>query len=100
MFRRLAHEAFHAYLETYVYPRQAYDVPRWLNEGLAQTFEAGLLEDADVLHDGGKGHAVRAGKIGHGGFAEHEGSEDGTAGGIGKGAKGGIEGCGILNHMV
>ena len=26
----------------------AYDVPRWLNEGLAQTFEAGLLE-ADTL---------------------------------------------------
>lgn len=48
MFRRLAHEAFHAYLETYVYPRRAYDVPRWLNEGLAQTFEAGLLE-ADSL---------------------------------------------------
>jgi hypothetical protein len=48
MFTRLAHEAFHAYLETYVYPRQAYDVPRWLNEGLAQTFEAGLLE-ADSL---------------------------------------------------
>ncbi|MGD9722463.1 MAG: DUF1570 domain-containing protein [Pirellulales bacterium] len=48
MFRRLAHEAFHAYLETFVYPRMAYDVPRWLNEGLAQTFEAGLLE-ADTL---------------------------------------------------
>jgi hypothetical protein len=48
MFRRLAHEAFHAYLETFVYPRGEYDVPRWLNEGLAQTFEAGLLE-ADTL---------------------------------------------------
>ncbi len=48
MFRRLAHEAFHAYLETQVYPRQAHDVPRWLNEGLAQTFEAGLIE-ADTL---------------------------------------------------
>jgi hypothetical protein len=48
MFTRLAHEAFHAYLESYVYPRQNYDVPRWLNEGLAQTFEAGLLE-ADTL---------------------------------------------------
>jgi hypothetical protein len=47
MFTRLAHEAFHAYLET-VYPRQVYDVPRWLNEGLAQTFEAGLLE-SDTL---------------------------------------------------
>jgi hypothetical protein len=48
MFRRLAHEAFHAYLENQVYPRQSHDVPRWLNEGLAQTFEAGLLE-ADTL---------------------------------------------------
>ncbi|HEX3728152.1 MAG TPA: DUF1570 domain-containing protein [Pirellulales bacterium] len=48
MFMRLAHEAFHAYLETFVYPRQAHDVPRWLNEGLAQIFEAGLLE-ADTL---------------------------------------------------
>ncbi len=48
MFTRLAHEAFHAYLETYVYPRRAYDVPRWLNEGLAQTFEGGLIE-ADRL---------------------------------------------------
>ncbi|MEX0675813.1 MAG: DUF1570 domain-containing protein [Pirellulales bacterium] len=48
MFTRLAHEAFHAYLESYVYPRRVYDVPRWLNEGLAQTFEAGLLE-ADSL---------------------------------------------------
>jgi len=48
MFTRLAHEAFHAYLETFVYPRQTYDMPRWLNEGLAQIFEAGLLE-ADTL---------------------------------------------------
>ncbi len=48
MFNRLAHEAFHAYLETFVYPRQVYDMPRWLNEGLAQIFEAGLLE-ADTL---------------------------------------------------
>ncbi len=48
MLRRLAHEAFHAYLETFVYPRAAYDVPRWLNEGLAQVFESGLLE-ADSL---------------------------------------------------
>ena len=48
MFRRLAHEAFHAYLEDQVYPRSSYDVPRWLNEGLAQTFEAGIIE-ADTL---------------------------------------------------
>jgi len=45
MFARLYHEAFHAYLENCVYPHHQYDVPRWLNEGLAQTFEVGLLED-------------------------------------------------------
>jgi len=44
MFTRLAHEAFHAYLQTDVYPSRQYDVPRWLNEGLAQVFEAGILE--------------------------------------------------------
>ena len=48
MFTRLFHEAFHAYLENYVYPRGEFDVPRWLNEGLAQTFEGGMLE-ADTL---------------------------------------------------
>ena len=48
MFGRLAHESFHAYLENFVYPRSSSDVPRWLNEGLAQTFEAGLL-DGDSL---------------------------------------------------
>jgi len=62
--------------------------------------KAGFLEDANVFHHGGERHSVRAGKVGHGGFAEHEGSEDGTAGGVGKSAEGGIEGCGILNHMV
>ena len=62
--------------------------------------QTGALEDADVLHDGREGHAVRASKVGERGLAEHEGSKDGAAGGVGKGAKGGIKGCGILNHMV
>ena len=44
MFARLYHEAFHAYLENYVYPRASHDVPLWLNEGLAEVFESGLLE--------------------------------------------------------
>ena len=44
MLRRLYHEAFHAYLDNYVYNSEDYDVPTWLNEGLAQVFEAGLLE--------------------------------------------------------
>ena len=43
-FTRLYHEAFHAYLDNYVFDPQDYDVPRWLNEGWAQNFEAGLLD--------------------------------------------------------
>lgn len=48
MFRRLNHEAFHAYLENHVYPHDEFAVPRWLNEGLAQVFEYAQL-DADTL---------------------------------------------------
>jgi hypothetical protein len=48
MFRRLYHEAFHAYLENHVFPAASHEVPRWLNEGLAQIFEQGQLE-ADTL---------------------------------------------------
>lgn len=44
MFRRLAHEAWHAYLENYICPREQHRVPSWLNEGLAQVFETGQLE--------------------------------------------------------
>lgn len=44
MFRRLSHEAFHAYLENYLYPHERHDFPRWLNEGLAQIFENAQLE--------------------------------------------------------
>jgi hypothetical protein len=42
--QRLYHEAFHAYLENFVYPEGQASVPRWLNEGLAQVFEEGILE--------------------------------------------------------
>jgi hypothetical protein len=51
MFGRLNHEAFHAYLENFVYPHALYDVPRWLNEGLAQTFESGRLESDSLRVD-------------------------------------------------
>ncbi len=44
MFARLYHEAFHAFLENYVFPSRTHDVPRWLNEGLAVVLEGGLLE--------------------------------------------------------
>lgn len=42
--RRLYHEAFHAYLENYVFEQAASNVPRWLNEGLAQLFEFAQLD--------------------------------------------------------
>jgi len=48
MFVRLYHEAFHAYLESYVYPHGRCDVPLWLNEGLAMVCEGGQLE-SDTL---------------------------------------------------
>ena len=48
MFARLYHEAFHAYLENYVYPHGQHDVPPWLDEGLAMVFENGILE-SDTL---------------------------------------------------
>ena len=51
MFARLFHEAFHAYLENYVYPQRDHDVPRWLNEGLAQIFETGQLEAGTLRLD-------------------------------------------------
>ncbi|MEX0793587.1 MAG: DUF1570 domain-containing protein [Pirellulaceae bacterium] len=44
-FRRISHEAFHAYLENYIYPHDQYDVPVWLNEGLAQLFEHAQFEN-------------------------------------------------------
>ncbi len=44
MFARLYHEAFHAYLDNYLFPRDRNQVPRWLNEGCAQMFESGLWE--------------------------------------------------------
>jgi hypothetical protein len=48
MFVQLYHEAFHAYIENYVYPQREAPLPRWLNEGLAQIFEASQF-DADTL---------------------------------------------------
>ncbi len=48
MFRRLYHEAFHAYLADYVVADRTTPVDRWLNEGLAQIFEVGQL-DGDTL---------------------------------------------------
>src|SRR5437879_8675357 len=48
LFQTLYHEAFHAYLANFVYSPAEAEVPRWLNEGLAQIFETATL-DAGVL---------------------------------------------------
>jgi hypothetical protein len=48
LFRTLYHEAFHAYLGTFVYPPAKADVPRWLNEGLAQIFETAIVEAGEL----------------------------------------------------
>ncbi len=51
MFRHLYHEAFHAYLSNFVVVNATDRVPRWLNEGWAQVFEAGLLEAGSLRVD-------------------------------------------------
>jgi hypothetical protein len=48
IFAQLYHEAFHAHVENYVCPQGESTLPHWLNEGLAQIFEAGQME-ADSL---------------------------------------------------
>jgi hypothetical protein len=48
LFQTLFHEAFHAYLDNFVYPTREAAVPCWLNEGLAQIFETAIVE-ADEL---------------------------------------------------
>jgi hypothetical protein len=48
LFQTLYHESFHAYLANFVYPRDEAEVPRWLNEGLAQIFETAILESGEI----------------------------------------------------
>lgn len=56
-FQTLYHEAFHAYVGSYVYPPGAGpgELPRWLNEGLAQVFETAVFEAGELR----LGHADR-----------------------------------------
>jgi hypothetical protein len=48
LFATLFHEAFHAYLASFVYPPRAGEPARWLNEGLAQIFETALVEAGEL----------------------------------------------------
>jgi hypothetical protein len=51
LFQPLYHEAFHAYLNNYVYLASETKVPRWLNEGLAQVFETAVLDAGELQVD-------------------------------------------------
>jgi hypothetical protein len=61
LFTVLQHEAFHAYAGTFVYPplkpaqvkngEGTGELPRWLNEGLAQLFESAVVEAGELRAD-------------------------------------------------
>ena len=51
MYRALYHEAFHAYMENRLFNHREHQVPRWLNEGLAQVFESGLIDGGTLRID-------------------------------------------------
>lgn len=48
LFATLYHESFHAYLAGFVYPPRHGELPRWLNEGLAQIFETAILDGKEL----------------------------------------------------
>jgi hypothetical protein len=62
LFQTLYHEAFHAYVGCFVFPPTGKDrkdspgeLPRWLNEGMAQVFETAIFEAGELRI----GHADR-----------------------------------------
>lgn len=55
LFAVLSHEAFHAYLASFVCVAPRPEPPRWMNEGLAQIFEKAVVEAGELR----VGHADR-----------------------------------------
>jgi hypothetical protein len=49
--QRLYHEAFHAYVSSFVYLPAEGGLPTWLNEGLAQIFETAFVEAGELRVD-------------------------------------------------
>jgi hypothetical protein len=72
LFALLYHEAFHAYASAFVYPPQKPDavragagpgeLPRWLNEGLAQLFETAVVETGELRADHPDGERLQRAK--------------------------------------
>src|SRR6202790_3583881 len=60
-----------------------------------------VFKDFEVLRDGGHAHLKRLGKFGHGGFAGHEVSQNGSTGGIRESGEGGgqVVLCGLGSHL-
>lgn len=50
LFTILAHEAFHAYIESFVYPIGEGGIPHWLNEGLAQMCETAVIDGGELQY--------------------------------------------------
>ncbi|MCS6978121.1 MAG: DUF1570 domain-containing protein [Gemmatales bacterium] len=48
LFTLLAHEAFHAYVESHLYPAEEGGLPHWLNEGLAQVYESAVVDGGEL----------------------------------------------------
>ena len=62
--------------------------------------ESGVLEHAQVLGHGGKGHREGVGELGHRGLPEGQARQDRPTGRVRESGKGGVEGFGIINHLV
>lgn len=63
--------------------------------------QAGGLQHAEVLGDGGERDLEGPGDLGDGGFALGEAGENGAAGGVRQGPEDGVEGrAEIVNHVV